>query len=281
MAAEQRTAGPGQDAGISSRLRRWLRPDPAAEVAGTAAAVDLRGDYERVFAQIGRSEFERVLVQRHADAAAAFAAGTLAEADQLRAEVEAQAMARAAAEAQLAQQRAAAGTAAAGLARWRATAEAEAAARAAAEASAEASQGQASAEAAARTAADAALAAARQERDAALARAAAAEAALEHLREAHAALTTARNTTEFARNLAQAEVQELRVELLRLRAEFGVPLAEPAPAGPPVPFDEDWYLATYGDAKAAVKAKFFESGLDHYLKHGRAEGRQPLPGPAA
>ncbi|MDN3567178.1 hypothetical protein QWZ14_22595, partial [Paeniroseomonas aquatica] len=126
MAAERRTAVPGQDAGISSRLRRWLRPDPAAEVAGTAAAVDLRGDYERVFAQIGRSEFERVLVQRHADAAAAFAAGTLAEADQLRAEVEAQAMARAAAEAQLGQQRAAAGTAAAGLARWRATAEAEA-----------------------------------------------------------------------------------------------------------------------------------------------------------
>jgi len=30
-----------------------------------------------------------------------------------------------------------------------------------------------------------------------------------------------------------------------------------------------------------VKAGFFESDLDHYLKHGRAEGRQPLPGPAA
>ncbi len=42
-------------------------------------------------------------------------------------------------------------------------------------------------------------------------------------------------------------------------------------------FDEDWYLTSYPDVAAAVRAGGFASGLQHYLAYGRAEGRSPLP----
>lgn len=40
-------------------------------------------------------------------------------------------------------------------------------------------------------------------------------------------------------------------------------------------FNEAEYLALYPDVAAAVKAGAFKSGRDHYLKHGKAEGRAP------
>ena len=49
-----------------------------------------------------------------------------------------------------------------------------------------------------------------------------------------------------------------------------VPLPEPLPPD----FDEAFYLATYSDVRAAVgPGKPFATGGDHYLLHGRAEGR--------
>jgi hypothetical protein len=47
---------------------------------------------------------------------------------------------------------------------------------------------------------------------------------------------------------------------------------------PTEPFDEQFYLGKYPDVKAAIP-KYFSSGWDHYNKHGRAEGRTPLPPP--
>lgn len=108
------------------------------------------------------------------------------------------------------------------------------------------------------------------------------------LRAEVALLSAARNAAEKARNFAQEAAMSQHGELIRLRAETGIlpeappvlsPEPPPPPPPPPIPFDEDWYLATYGDVKAAVAAEIFPSGRDHYLQHGRAEGRQPLPEP--
>ncbi len=41
----------------------------------------------------------------------------------------------------------------------------------------------------------------------------------------------------------------------------------------PHPFEESWYRQTYPDVDAAVRAGVFTSGQDHYLRHGRGEGR--------
>lgn len=41
-------------------------------------------------------------------------------------------------------------------------------------------------------------------------------------------------------------------------------------------FDEEWYLADNPDVAAAVAQGHFTSGFDHYLKHGREEGRPAL-----
>lgn len=38
-------------------------------------------------------------------------------------------------------------------------------------------------------------------------------------------------------------------------------------------FNEDYYLANYPDVRAAVQARVFSSGLDHFQKAGIAEGR--------
>jgi hypothetical protein len=40
-------------------------------------------------------------------------------------------------------------------------------------------------------------------------------------------------------------------------------------------FDEDWYLATYGDVAAAVQQGDLRSALEHFTSHGWAEGRFP------
>jgi SAM-dependent methyltransferase len=39
--------------------------------------------------------------------------------------------------------------------------------------------------------------------------------------------------------------------------------------------DEEWYLKNYPDVARAVKAGAFQSGLQHYLAFGKAEGRRP------
>ena len=44
---------------------------------------------------------------------------------------------------------------------------------------------------------------------------------------------------------------------------------------PGVEFDESWYLKAYPDIAQAIRAGIESSGLSHYLKFGRAEGRLP------
>lgn len=38
-------------------------------------------------------------------------------------------------------------------------------------------------------------------------------------------------------------------------------------------FDEQWYLESHSDVRAAVQRRQFSSGLEHFGRHGRAEGR--------
>ena len=48
-----------------------------------------------------------------------------------------------------------------------------------------------------------------------------------------------------------------------------------------IEFDETWYLERHPDVASAVKAGALSSGLQHYLRHGRSEGRLPTPPSAA
>jgi hypothetical protein len=41
--------------------------------------------------------------------------------------------------------------------------------------------------------------------------------------------------------------------------------------------DSAWYLATYSDVRDAISDGHYRSALDHYLQHGMAEGRDPVP----
>lgn len=85
-------------------------------------------------------------------------------------------------------------------------------------------------------------------------------------------------------------IQELRATLLRgevpaLCAGRGCPYQQDDPAFPKAPdplqvdeafartFDQEWYLTAYPDAADAVRRRHFTSGLEHYIRHGRAEGR--------
>jgi hypothetical protein len=53
------------------------------------------------------------------------------------------------------------------------------------------------------------------------------------------------------------------------------------PLMPPPDFDEKGYLEQYADVAKAVAGGRFTSGFDHYIKHGRAEGRiRPRANPA-
>jgi MoaA/NifB/PqqE/SkfB family radical SAM enzyme len=38
-------------------------------------------------------------------------------------------------------------------------------------------------------------------------------------------------------------------------------------------FDDEWYLEAHADVRAAVQRRHFSSGLEHFGRHGRAEGR--------
>src|SRR5262245_797315 len=42
---------------------------------------------------------------------------------------------------------------------------------------------------------------------------------------------------------------------------------------PPRDFDEEWYLGANPDVAAAVSSNMFRSGREHYVRHGRFEGR--------
>ncbi len=44
-------------------------------------------------------------------------------------------------------------------------------------------------------------------------------------------------------------------------------------------FDEAWYLKAYPDVAMAIEAKIVKSALEHYLRHGKAEGRKPFSDP--
>lgn len=44
-------------------------------------------------------------------------------------------------------------------------------------------------------------------------------------------------------------------------------------------FDEAFYLSRYPDVAAAVRAGSFKSGQEHYILHGKAEGREAAPSP--
>lgn len=49
--------------------------------------------------------------------------------------------------------------------------------------------------------------------------------------------------------------------------------------GPPpgMAFDEEWYLSEYPAVAGVVRSGGFRSGWEHYVLHGRAEGRHPVP----
>lgn len=58
----------------------------------------------------------------------------------------------------------------------------------------------------------------------------------------------------------------------------GVPASGPAivpVADTPDQFDEAWYLAAYPDVAEAIRQGNRASGWDHYVLHGKAEGRRP------
>lgn len=50
-----------------------------------------------------------------------------------------------------------------------------------------------------------------------------------------------------------------------------------APAAGEAPFDEAWYLDVFPDVRAAVAEGIFASGHEHWIGHGRAEGRPGSP----
>ncbi len=67
-------------------------------------------------------------------------------------------------------------------------------------------------------------------------------------------------------------VAEVQAEVPSRSAE--VDLQE---SGAPLEFDEEWYLRRYPDIAKAVAEGHVKSGLEHYLSHGRREGRLPVP----
>jgi hypothetical protein len=65
-----------------------------------------------------------------------------------------------------------------------------------------------------------------------------------------------------------------RETLENLRVALEVALVATAP-GVPLAFDEAYYLEINPDVRAAVEDKIFRSGYEHYVRHGKAEGRLP------
>ena len=108
------------------------------------------------------------------------------------------------------------------------------------------------------------------------------------------AMADGRIASDFVAITAVPKRETLRTAFRRFAGRK--PAARPLPAGgtaavPParvapaeaapteVPFDEAWfdevwYLETYPDVRDAVAAGLYESGLDHWLRFGEAEGRR-------
>lgn len=74
----------------------------------------------------------------------------------------------------------------------------------------------------------------------------------------------------------------LRAALRRFAGWSGARIRPPAQiqnaAHEEPPFDEAWYLDAYPDVRDAVAGGVFESGRDHWLRFGKAEGRLPSDG---
>ena len=86
-------------------------------------------------------------------------------------------------------------------------------------------------------------------------------------------------------NLANKILAEHGEELVSILRDAVTALPAPVnppvtpPPGPVVPifFDEVYYRTAYPDVDNAIKLGYFTSGYDHYVKHGKAEGRNPTP----
>lgn len=79
------------------------------------------------------------------------------------------------------------------------------------------------------------------------------------------------------RRLARRAAASLGARTVALSGRAG--RAAP-PAAEEAPFDEAWYLDVYPDVRDAIAAGAFESGHDHWLRFGKAEGRMPSGGSA-
>ncbi len=73
----------------------------------------------------------------------------------------------------------------------------------------------------------------------------------------------------------QCNVVVDRETLIQMR--MAIDAALNAAGGPEVPlaFDEAYYLEANPDVRAAVEDKIFRTGYEHYVRHGKAEGRSP------
>jgi len=74
-----------------------------------------------------------------------------------------------------------------------------------------------------------------------------------------------------------AEMYTIKLDsetLENLRVALEVALVATSPAVP-MAFDEAFYLEANPDVRAAVEDKIFRSGYEHYVRHGKAEGRLP------
>ena len=65
------------------------------------------------------------------------------------------------------------------------------------------------------------------------------------------------------------------LEQLRIALQVALPIINTPPPEVPLAFDEVYYLSANPDVRAAVEDKIFRSGYEHYIKHGKDEGRSP------
>jgi chromosome segregation ATPase len=121
--------------------------------------------------------------------------------------------------------------------------------------------------------------------DAVVARIAAAHQTIREQRSQIAALAASYAEAERHRKNAVTEAAALKAEASRLQATVKdltqqlAAMEQAAAEASAATFDEEWYLRTYPDVRAAVEQGVTLSGRQHYELHGRNEGRQPLPPP--
>lgn len=65
------------------------------------------------------------------------------------------------------------------------------------------------------------------------------------------------------------------LEQLRIALQVALPILDDAGPEVPLAFDEAYYLDANPDVRAAVEDRIFRSGYEHYIRHGKAEGRRP------